>query len=65
MPYKEVARHCEALLIGKQQKMSNLISVQQKHESLRNLNLQKNNDVKMGSHFPAEMGTQNHRVSDS
>ncbi|KAI6696769.1 hypothetical protein NL676_016888 [Syzygium grande] len=64
VPYKEVARHCEALLIGKQQKMSNLMSVQQKHESLRNLNLQKNNDVKMGSHFPAEMGTQNHRAGN-
>ncbi|KAI3409223.1 uncharacterized protein J3R85_019581 [Psidium guajava] len=64
VPYKEVARHCEALLIGKQQKMSNLMSVQQKHESLRNLTLQKNNDVKMGSHFPAEMGTQNHRAGN-
>ncbi|XP_030515184.2 protein SEMI-ROLLED LEAF 2 [Rhodamnia argentea] len=64
VPYKEVARHCEALLIGKQQKMSNVMSVQQKHESLTNLTLQKNNDVKMGSHFPAEMGTQNHRVGN-
>lgn len=64
VPYKEVAQHCEALLIGKQQKMSNLMSIQQKHESLRNLTLQKNNDVMTGSHFPAEMGTQNHRVGN-
>lgn len=33
MPYKETASHCEALLKGKQQKMSHLMSVQQRQES--------------------------------
>ncbi|KAK6945297.1 hypothetical protein RJ641_026399 [Dillenia turbinata] len=31
--YVEMAHHCESLLMGKQQKMSNLMSVQQKPES--------------------------------
>ncbi|KAK6941834.1 hypothetical protein RJ641_027211 [Dillenia turbinata] len=31
--YMEMAHHCESLLMGKQQKMSNLMSVQQKPES--------------------------------
>ena len=28
LPYKEMASHCEALLMGKQQKMSNLMTAQ-------------------------------------
>ncbi|XP_022756818.1 uncharacterized protein LOC111304505 isoform X5 [Durio zibethinus] len=34
MPYSEIAGHCEALLVGKQQKMSALLSAQQNRESL-------------------------------
>ena len=34
MPYSEMAGHCEALLVGKQQKMSALMSAQQNRESL-------------------------------
>ena len=32
VPFKEMASHCEALLIGKQQKMSAFWSAQQKQE---------------------------------
>lgn len=34
VPYKEMAHHCEALLMGKQQKMSYLMNNQQRQESL-------------------------------
>lgn len=34
MTYKEMAGHCEALLVGKQQKMSTFMSPQQVQESL-------------------------------
>ncbi|KAL3533790.1 hypothetical protein ACH5RR_007311 [Cinchona calisaya] len=34
VPYKEMAHHCEALLVGKQQKMSYLMNSQQRQESL-------------------------------
>lgn len=42
--YKEMAGHCEALLLGKQQKMSELMSSQKKQECLMNFSLQNNND---------------------
>lgn len=32
VPFKEMASHCEALLMGKQQKMSAFLSAQQKQE---------------------------------
>ena len=32
MPFREMASHCEALVVGKQQKMSAFMSVQQKQE---------------------------------
>lgn len=32
VPFKEMASHCEALLMGKQQKMSVFMSAQQKQE---------------------------------
>ncbi|XP_034223130.1 protein SEMI-ROLLED LEAF 2 [Prunus dulcis] len=56
VPYKEMAGHCEALLIGKQQKMSSLMNFQQNQEYLMNLSLQnRNNDVKwMMSDFQAD-----------
>ena len=34
MTYKEMAGHCEALLVGKQQKMSTFLTAQQAQESL-------------------------------
>ncbi|XVF07235.1 hypothetical protein REPUB_Repub06bG0121300 [Reevesia pubescens] len=40
MSYKEIAHHCEALLTGKQQKMSHLMSAQLRQESLINLSFQ-------------------------
>lgn len=42
--YKEMTGHCEALLMGKQQKMSNLISTQQKQGSLMNFSSQNHDD---------------------
>ncbi|KAH9648261.1 hypothetical protein KPL70_025516 [Citrus sinensis] len=39
MPYKEMAGHCEALLIGKQKKMSHLMSAQLRQESLINFSI--------------------------
>lgn len=33
VPFKEMANHCEALVIGKQQKMSVFMSLQQKQET--------------------------------
>ncbi|CAM8920133.1 unnamed protein product [Rhodiola kirilowii] len=37
MSYKDVASHCEALLVGKQQKIHNFISTQQDQDSLNSL----------------------------
>nr|TKR84091.1 uncharacterized protein D5086_0000261240 [Populus alba] len=42
--YKEMAHHCETLLMGKQQKMSHVMSVQLKQESLMNVSLQNHDD---------------------
>ncbi|GAB4843853.1 hypothetical protein Ancab_013815 [Ancistrocladus abbreviatus] len=42
LPYKEMANHCEALLMGKQQKMSNLV-LAQRQDSLMSFNLQTRN----------------------
>ncbi|XP_031399290.1 protein SEMI-ROLLED LEAF 2 isoform X2 [Punica granatum] len=53
VPYKDMARHCEALLIGKQQKMSTLVSVPQRQESIMNVPAQNISDA---SHFTAENG---------
>ncbi|GAB4851611.1 hypothetical protein Ancab_031013 [Ancistrocladus abbreviatus] len=47
VPYKEMAKHCEALLIGKQQKMSNLV-LAQRQDSLMSFSLQTwNTEVNM------------------
>lgn len=51
VPYKEMAGHCEALLTGKQQKMSTLMHVQQKHDNLTNiLLLDQSSDAKLPPH---------------
>lgn len=53
VPYKEMARHCEALLMGKQQKMSNVMIIQQKQESGKNFTLQIHEpEVKKMSSYP-------------
>ncbi len=58
MPYKEMARHCEALLMGKQQKMSNVMIVQQKQESRKNCTLQiYEPEVKMSSYPRVDVGS--------
>ncbi|XP_057547816.1 protein SEMI-ROLLED LEAF 2-like isoform X1 [Amaranthus tricolor] len=46
LPYKEMASHCEALLMGKQQKMSSLMTVQQENLfslCIQNVDLQPTN----------------------
>ncbi|GMY18935.1 protein SEMI-ROLLED LEAF 2 isoform X1 [Fagus crenata] len=58
VPYKEMARHCEALLMGKQQKMSNVMIVQQKQESRKNSTLQIYElEVKMSSYPRVDVGS--------
>ncbi|KAK9154874.1 hypothetical protein Sjap_002354 [Stephania japonica] len=44
IPYKEMASHCEALLTGKQQKMSTLVNAQQKRENLISFSFADHND---------------------
>lgn len=44
MPYKEMAGHCEALLVGKQKKMSHLMSAQLRQESLINFAIKNHED---------------------
>lgn len=44
VPYKEMARHCEALLMGKQKKMSGLISGHQRHEHLTDFSFHGDSD---------------------
>lgn len=44
VPYREMASHCEALLMGKQQKMSGLISSQKRQECLMHVSLQSQTD---------------------
>ena len=52
MPYSEMAGHCEALLVGKQHKMSAVMSVQQNQESLASIfakEVQPHSHVESGS----------------
>ncbi|KAF5737694.1 hypothetical protein HS088_TW13G00582 [Tripterygium wilfordii] len=53
VPYKEMAHHCEALLMGKQQKMCQLMSVQLRQESSINVSQQnqENEAKKVGNPF--------------
>ncbi|EXB93650.1 hypothetical protein L484_018036 [Morus notabilis] len=44
VPYKEMALHCEALLMGKQKKMSGLISGHQRQECLTDFSYHNQND---------------------
>ncbi|KAG7958714.1 hypothetical protein I3843_10G031900 [Carya illinoinensis] len=50
VPYKEMALHCETLLMGKQQKMSNVMITRQIQESRMNFTLQ-NHEPEAGNPF--------------
>ncbi|KAJ7976793.1 ARM repeat superfamily protein [Quillaja saponaria] len=64
VPYKDMAYHCETLLMGKQQKMSSLMSSQKKHESLMNFPIQNHdNDVKKMASCPS-IDAGSHGVGD-
>lgn len=58
MPYKEMAGHCEALLVGKQKKMSHLMSAQLRQESLINFSIT-NHENEVGNPFTDERITPN------
>ncbi|EEF32756.1 conserved hypothetical protein [Ricinus communis] len=53
VPYKEMALHCETLLMGKQKKMSNVINAQMKQDILVNITQQNHNEevMKAGNPF--------------
>lgn len=55
MSYKEMTLHCEALLTGKQQKMSHLMSTQQRQESLMIFDSQNQNDEVKKSMFDSHV----------
>lgn len=57
VPYKDMARHCEALLMVKKQNMSTFIGVPQRQETVTDNCVDKIND---SSHFPTDAGF--HRV---
>ncbi|KAK9283316.1 hypothetical protein L1049_011555 [Liquidambar formosana] len=56
MPYKEMASHCEALLMGKQQKMSTFMSAQHNQDSLNGLSDNGYDQPKKISYSPVEPG---------
>ncbi|CAK7342560.1 unnamed protein product [Dovyalis caffra] len=60
--YKEMAHHCETLLMGKQQKMSHVMSVHMRQESLMNVSLQNHDDEawKVISYSYADLGSDGH-----
>lgn len=60
--YKEMAGHCEALLLGKQQKMSELMSSQKKQECLMTFSLQNHNDEVKEMTSDSHIAMDSHRV---
>ncbi|KAE8098791.1 hypothetical protein FH972_016828 [Carpinus fangiana] len=53
VPYREMARNCEALLMGKQQKMSHVMIAQQKQESRMSFTLENHEpEVKKMASYP-------------
>ncbi|XP_058073685.1 protein SEMI-ROLLED LEAF 2-like [Magnolia sinica] len=58
VPYKEMASHCEALLVGKQEKMSVFMITQQKQGNLLSGPQQEQNGVEMPSHLHVDQGVQ-------
>ncbi|KAK6289723.1 hypothetical protein POUND7_001264 [Theobroma cacao] len=60
MSYKEMAHHCEALLTGKQKKMSDLMSAQLRQESLISLSFQHpDNETKQAGPVLEQTGSPN------
>lgn len=51
-PFKEMAQHCELLLMGKQQKMSSLMCSQQKQETVMLVSLQNQENEVNPRHEP-------------
>ncbi|KAL5986775.1 hypothetical protein ACLOJK_015108 [Asimina triloba] len=58
VPYKEMASHCEALLEGKEQKMSALMTGQQKQVILPSVHQQNYNELKPQSNLHVGQGFQ-------
>ncbi|XP_057488018.1 uncharacterized protein LOC130774041 [Actinidia eriantha] len=57
--YKEMAGHCEALLMGKKQKMSYLMSTQQRSENILSKSLEtQDQEEKKAFHFHVDMDFQ-------
>ncbi|PRQ44678.1 hypothetical protein RchiOBHm_Chr3g0481871 [Rosa chinensis] len=63
--YKEMAGHCEALLLGKQQKMSKFMSSQKKEECLMNFSLQNHNDYLQETTPDSYIGIGSHRSGNA
>lgn len=68
MPYKEMAGHCEALRMGKQQKLSTFMAVQQRQEnSISHSSQDSNQEKKMVPSSTVSLGfpmvlTSNHLI---
>uniref|UniRef100_A0A9I9CX37 Protein EFR3-like protein B n=1 Tax=Cucumis melo TaxID=3656 RepID=A0A9I9CX37_CUCME len=60
VPFKEMAQHCELLLMGKQQKMSSLLCSQQKQETVMLVSLQ-NQENEVGNPFIEHFTANPHR----
>ncbi|KAL9676241.1 hypothetical protein QQ045_004454 [Rhodiola kirilowii] len=60
MSYKDIASHCEALLVGKQQKMQNFISTHQNQDSLV-VYSETNQQNQIASYSPDEPAFQIHK----
>ncbi|XP_058072855.1 protein SEMI-ROLLED LEAF 2-like isoform X1 [Magnolia sinica] len=60
MPFKEMASQCEALLVGKEQKMSAFMSIKQKQETSLSGHPQDLIEVKPQSHLHVDPGFQMH-----
>ncbi|KAG8646692.1 protein SEMI-ROLLED LEAF 2 isoform X2 [Manihot esculenta] len=52
MPYKEMAHHCETLLMGKQKKISKVLSAQMKQESLISLSSENHGEEMKKDGYP-------------
>lgn len=57
VPYREMARNCEALLTGKQQKMCNVMISQQRQESRMSYTLENHEVKKMASYLHFDVGS--------
>ncbi|XP_031270951.1 uncharacterized protein LOC116129348 [Pistacia vera] len=64
MPYKEMAGHCEALLMGKQQKMSHLMNAQLRQESLIRVSVQNHEVEAKNVAFPSHVDVGSHAAGN-